>query len=395
VLADMHRLRHEARVTDGRWMIGIRVACAERGRSPGLNNQDILIVGGYGVVGRRIVSELAPDYPNRIVIAGRHLARAENAAAAIGHGARGRSVDVAEPSSIASALEGVAVVISCIDQRGRPLLWAAVELGLRYTDITPHLTELGRGAAYEKIDDAARKSGAKLVLGTGIVPGISNVIVRALAGALGGADEIETSLLLGAGDISGPASFDYFLQELAMSFDIYVDGNERSVRAFSDPRLVEYPPPVGGQRSYLFPFSDQVLYPRTMGVRTAITRLAIKPAWLGKVLSMAARSGVSYLLAIESIRHTIAQRRRDRPSGKGERFALRVDVKRGQNSKHATLFGQTQADAAAAGAAGVARILAEGDIKEPGAWMPEQIVDPSRFLSRLATRGLIVDFPVS
>jgi saccharopine dehydrogenase-like NADP-dependent oxidoreductase len=360
-----------------------------------LNDQDILIVGGYGVVGRRIASELAPDYPNRVVIAGRHLARAEMAAAAIGHGARGRSVDIAKPSSIASALEGVAVVISCIDQPGRLLLSAAVERGLRYTDITPHLTELGRGAGYEKIDGAARKSGAKLVLGTGIVPGISNVIVRALADALGGADEIETSLLLGASDISGPASFDYFLQELAMSFDIHVDGKERPVRAFSDPHLVEYPPPVGAQRSYLFPFSDQVLYPRTMGVRTAITRLAIEPAWLARVLSMAARSGVSYLLAIESIRHTIAQRRRDRPSGKGERFALRVDVKRGQNSRRATLFGQTQADAAAAGAAGIARMLAEGNIKEPGAWMPEQVVDPVSFLSRLVTRGLIVDFPVS
>jgi saccharopine dehydrogenase-like NADP-dependent oxidoreductase len=75
-------------------------------------------------------------------------------------------------------------------------LWAAVERGLGYTDITPHLTELGRGAAYDKINAAARASGARLVLGTGIVPGISNVMVRALANALGGADEIETALLL-------------------------------------------------------------------------------------------------------------------------------------------------------------------------------------------------------
>ena len=73
------------------------------------------------------------------------------------------------------------VVISCIDQPGRTLLWAAIERGLNYTDITPHLTELGRGEAYDKIDAAARASGACLVLGTGIVPGISNVMVCALA----------------------------------------------------------------------------------------------------------------------------------------------------------------------------------------------------------------------
>lgn len=196
--------------------------------SHGLNNQDILIVGGYGVVGRRIAAELGPDYPNRVVVAGRSRARADEAATAIGHGVRGRSIDITVPSSVAAALDGVAVVISCIDQPGRTLLWAAVERGLRYTDITPHLTELGRGAEYERIDTAARASGARLVLGTGIVPGISNVIVRALADALGGADEIETALLLNATDVSGPASFDYFLRELAMSFDIHLGG--RTVR---------------------------------------------------------------------------------------------------------------------------------------------------------------------
>jgi saccharopine dehydrogenase-like NADP-dependent oxidoreductase len=358
-----------------------------------LNGQDILIVGGYGVVGRRIAAELGPDYPDRVVVAGRSLELADQAATAIGHGARGRRIDITVRSSVAAALEGVAVVISCIDQPGRLLLWAAVERGLRYTDITPHLTELGRGAAYERIDDAARASGARLVLGTGIVPGISNVMARALADALGGADEIETALLLGAADVSGPASFDYFLQELAMSFDIHVDGDDRPVRAFSAPRPVVYPPPVGAQLSYLFPFSDQVLYPRTMGVRTAVTRLAIEPAWLARVLWMVTRSGASHLLAMEAIRHTIARRRQGRPSNNGARFALRVDVRRGQNSRSATLAGQTQADAAAAGATGVARALIEGDVRKPGAWMPEQVIEPGPFLSRLAAGGLRVELP--
>lgn len=358
-----------------------------------MNDQNVLIVGGYGVVGRRIAAELGPDYPGRVVVAGRSLARANNAAAAIGHGAHGRRIDIALPSSIAAALDGVAVVISCIDQPGRTLLWAVIERGLRYTDITPHLTELGRGAEYGKINAAARASGARLVLGAGIVPGISNVMVRALADALGGADEIETALLLGAADVSGPASFDYFLQELAMSFDIHVGGEDHPARAFTVPRLVEYPPPVGAQLSYLFPFSDQVLYPLTMGVGTAVTRLAIEPAWLARVLSILAQSGASHLLAIAGIRHAIARRRQDRPSEKGARFALRVDVRRGQNSRYATLLGRTQADAAAAGAAGVARMLIEGEVSEAGAWMPEQVVNTGPFLSDLAARGLRVEFP--
>jgi hypothetical protein len=178
----------------------------------------ILIVGGYGVVGKRVGADLAPDYPGLVLLGGRTLTRAEQVAKTTGHGVRGRAIDIAVPSSIAPALEGGSVGISCIDQPGRPLLWAALERGLSYTDITPHLTELGRGAAYEKIDVAARASGARVVLGTGIVPGISNVMVRALANTLGGANAIETPLLLSASDEKGPASLDYLLQELSMSF---------------------------------------------------------------------------------------------------------------------------------------------------------------------------------
>ena len=355
--------------------------------------QGILIVGGYGVVGRRIAAELAPDYPGRVVLGGRTLARADEVATAIGHGVCGRKIDIAAPSSIAVALEGVAVVISCIDQPGRTLLWAAVERGLCYTDITPHLTELGRGAAYDKIGAATRATGARVVLGTGLVPGISSVMVRALADALGGADEIETALLLSARDVTGPASFDYFLQELSMSFDIRVDEEDRPARAFSAPQLVDFPPPAGAQLAYLFPFSDQVLYPRTMGARTALTRLAIEPAWLARILAAIVRAGASRVMAIEEICHAIARRRQDRPSSKNVRFALRVDVRRGGRSRSATLLGQAQADAAAQGAAGVARLLIDGDVAEPGAWMPEQVVDFGAFLSRLATRGLRVEFP--
>jgi saccharopine dehydrogenase (NAD+, L-lysine-forming) len=86
--------------------------------SRGSNDRDILIAGGYGVVGRRIAAELGPDYPGRVIVAGRRQALADEAAAAIGHGVRGRSIDVTVRSSIAAALEGVAVVISCIDQPG-------------------------------------------------------------------------------------------------------------------------------------------------------------------------------------------------------------------------------------------------------------------------------------
>jgi saccharopine dehydrogenase-like protein len=358
-----------------------------------MTERGILIAGGYGVVGQRIAADLAPDY--QVIVAGRHLAQAQATAAAIGHGVRGREIDVTVEASIAAALEGVATVVSCIDQPRRGLLHAAVERGLRYTDITPHLVELGRGAAYEEINAAARASGARVVLGTGIVPGISNVIVRAIADRLGGADVIETSLLLSASDAAGPAAFDYFLQELTMPFEVHVNGTDRPAHAFSDPRVIEFPSPFGPRSAYLFPFSDQVLYPRTMGAQTALTRLAIEPARLGRLLGAAVRVGAARLVARERVRQVLTRRRSAREPSEGARFALRVDVNHDRRSAHATLVDGAQADAAAAGASATVRALMEGEVSEAGAWMPEQIIDPSGFFSHLARHGLTVALPAS
>lgn len=351
----------------------------------------ILIVGGYGVVGSRIAADLAADFPDRLLLAGRHLDRAESTAAAIGHGARGRQVDVTAASSIAAALDGVSVVVNCIDQPERGLLWAAIERGLAYTDITPHLTSLGRGAGYERVDAAARAAGARILLGAGLVPGISSVIVRTLANELGGADRIETALLLGADDLSGPGSFDYLLQELTMGFDVHVDGSDRPSRPYTAPRVVTYPAPVGPRRAYLFPFSDQVLYPRTMGARTVITRLSVDPPRMSRLLSLLVRTGAARLTARPPLRAALARLRRTAPDAVA-RYALRIDVEHAGRAATATLTGYGQAHATATGTAALVRSLAGGEVIQPGAWMPEQVIEPEPFLDRLASAGLRVAF---
>ena len=355
-----------------------------------MSGQAILIAGGYGVVGSRIAADLAPDHPGGVVISGRDAERANATAAAIGHGVRGRVLDVTDPSSIAAALDDVALVVSCIDQPRRGLLHAAIERGLLYTDITPHLTELGRGAAYEQIDAAAKASGSRILLGAGLVPGISSVMVRAVANGLGGADTIETSLLLSAADVTGPASFDYFLQELTMPFDVHIDGADRPAHAFSDPRLVDFPAPIGPRHAYLFPFSDQVLYPRTMGAGTVLSRLALDPPRLARLLRLLVLMRAARVVARPGIRRMLARRRRDRAPRGDAHFALRVDVTRNGEASYATLVGGAQANAAAAGVAGLVRSLLDGEVAEPGAWMPEQVIDPARFFSRLAERGVNV-----
>jgi saccharopine dehydrogenase-like NADP-dependent oxidoreductase len=128
---------------------------------------NILIVGGYGIVGQRLVADLVPDYPGRIVVAGRHIERATQFAGALGHGARGQSIDVDDANSVEGALDGVSLIVSCIDQSEPYVLPAAIAHGLAYTDITPHLMQR-QPTEIMRID--AIRSGARIILGAGLVP---------------------------------------------------------------------------------------------------------------------------------------------------------------------------------------------------------------------------------
>ena len=101
-------------------------------------DKDILIVGGSGLIGQKIADDLANDYPDRIIIAGRDIEKASRLAADLGRGIRARYIDVNDRFSVDTALQGVGIVMSCVTQRETPLLLlASIAHGCGYTDIAP------------------------------------------------------------------------------------------------------------------------------------------------------------------------------------------------------------------------------------------------------------------
>jgi saccharopine dehydrogenase (NAD+, L-lysine forming) len=360
-----------------------------------VSKQDILIVGGYGTVGQRIAADLAPDYPGRVVVAGRSMARATEFAALLGHGARGRQIDVDDPASIETALDGISLVVSCIDQREPYLLRAAIAHGLAYTDITPHLMQR-RPTAGMRAD--ANHSGARIVLGAGLAPGISNMFARLGADRVGEVVRVESNVLLSVGDVFGQASRSYILEELALPYTVQIERRRQAARAFGGKAHVIFPPPLGRRAAYLFPFSDQVFFHETLGARTALARLALDPPWLGRTLAALLQLGIPALM-----------RRR---AGARERFSLLVDWLQRRYSGHdwyglvvevqgtagiirVGLAGHGQADATAIGASALVRALYDGEVERPGIWLAEQIVPLGPFLERLAARGLVPQIDVT
>ena len=251
-------------------------------------NGDILITGGYGIVGRRIAADLAPDYPGRVVAAGRSGEKAAQLAVELGHGTRGRRIDVGDPASVTAGLAGVGVAVNCIDQPDATLLRAAIARGLAYTDIAPQLVRRRPGEAMKA---EANRTGARIVLGAGLAPGISSMLARLGADRVGTVEGVASNVLLSVGDSYGPASRAYILEEIALPYSVLIGGREIPARAFVGAARIQFPPPLGRRTAYLFPFSDQVFFPQNLGARTALSRLALNPAWLGRLLSALARLG--------------------------------------------------------------------------------------------------------
>jgi len=75
---------------------------------------DILVVGGYGVVGRLVAANLASQFPDRVVVAGRNVRRAQEFAESLAHGVRARRFDVNDAAQLADVLAGVGTVMVCV-----------------------------------------------------------------------------------------------------------------------------------------------------------------------------------------------------------------------------------------------------------------------------------------
>lgn len=354
-----------------------------------LNHNDILIVGGYGTVGQRVAADLAPDYPGRVVVAGRSIENAERFAAELGHGMRGRQIDVDDPASVQAALKNVSVVVSCIDQSEPHLLNAAIADGLAYTDIAPHL--ITRQPTSEMKTQAVQ-TGARIILGAGLAPGISSMLARLGSDRIGAVERVESNVLLSVGDAYGAASRSYLLEELSLPYSVLIKGEFQTVRAFSEAKRVQFTSPLGPRTAYLFPFSDQVFYPETLGAHTSLARLSLNPPWLGSLLAILIRSGAPALMR----RGAGSKERFNRLTGWLQRkyagldwYGLVVEVHGAGKLVRASLAGHGQAEGTAIGATLIARSLAEGEVAIPGIWLAEQIVPSDSFFKGLAACGLV------
>ncbi len=135
----------------------------------------VLCLGGTGQFGLPIARHLAADpVVDRVIVAGRDLAKAQAAAATLGPKGDARQVDADDDASLAAAMAGVSVVVSTLwsaEGRAARVARGAVAAGAHYV-------ELNDDAPDAELDAAARRAGVALLRRVGASPGVTDLSER-------------------------------------------------------------------------------------------------------------------------------------------------------------------------------------------------------------------------
>jgi hypothetical protein len=166
-----------------------------------MSSDPILLIGGSGVIGRRAARLLRAAHPDLpLLIGGRDLARAEEAAAEIG-GAEGLVLDLAAADLGLRERPVSAVAMLPKDDTVAGLRFA-LERGVPHLSISGGVTELGpEMAAYMHRPDAA-----PVVLGAEWLVGATTVPTLEFAKAFSRVHDITIGALLDEQDTGGPAT---------------------------------------------------------------------------------------------------------------------------------------------------------------------------------------------
>lgn len=372
----------------------------------------VLVIGGTGSMGRRAVTELAPEAAvEQVTIAGRdegagrqvqqQAAEAQRAAGiAPGQGARLPLVtlDVTDREAVRRVMAEHDVILNAAGPAyllEEPLVRAALAAGRSYVSLCDDAD------AVEKVlplDEEARAAGISVMPGMGWTPGLTNLAVRHAVNQLDEVDHIHIAWVGSSAGGVGKAVVYHVLHTFSGQAVAITDGRPVAVPAGSEPEQLTFPHPIGKVTVRHVSHPETVTIPRYIpGVRSVTVKGGLPEPVLNWLAVVIGRSGLA-----------ATHRRRDalwpllkfsvpllQPLGAppGEMSGYTVEVAGRQDGRPVTIRATstaTMADLTAVPAAVAVLWLGQGKITRRGVFAPEAPggPDPAAFLAEMAGRGV-------
>lgn len=261
-------------------------------------HKKILIIGGYGNVGRIIANELGKRFPRQVIVAGRNYQKAKEFSLELGQQVIPMALDISRVSANDKLLDEVGIVIMCLDLANIEFVRQCIQRRIHYIDISASYSILSQ---IEKLNKEAEVAKATVVLSVGLAPGLTNLLTKHCQSKLPDVTHADIYILLGMGDMHGDAALQWTLQNLNGEFTVRDHGGTQRVKSFEDGKKTVFPDRLGKRTAYRFNFSDQHVLPQTLNLKSVSTRLCFDSALMTSLLAVVKKIGVSRLLTLKGV----------------------------------------------------------------------------------------------
>lgn len=222
----------------------------------------VVVLGGYGNFGRRIVAALAGDADHRVLIAGRDGSRAAALAQQVGGNTEPLQLDVLAPG-LADALvrAGAKLVIHTagpFQAQAFNVPRACIQAHAHYVDLADAREFV---CAIHELSAEARHHDTLLVSGASSLPALSSAVVDRLAGSFATIETIDHVITSGATP-PGEATMRGVLAYAGHSFTRWQHGDWRRVFGWQGLAWQRFPSPVGIRLLANCDVPDLDLFPR-------------------------------------------------------------------------------------------------------------------------------------
>ncbi|MDR6986570.1 saccharopine dehydrogenase-like NADP-dependent oxidoreductase [Paenarthrobacter nitroguajacolicus] len=333
----------------------------------------VLIVGGYGTVGTALTQLSAKEWP--LLLTGRNPERGHHLASDT---VALRQWDLRQQDPFAAKVRAVISTVNDPDDR---VLRAAVEAGIPYVDVTRWTSRVTRAITQATL----LRPAAPVLLSSGWMGGVTNIVAAALAQETGGADQVDVAIRYDTNDQAGADSVD-FIDRLGLDFEVRKGGQAAVVRPLSDRRWVD----IAGHRTKVARLDtpEQFTLPLTIGAGSVATRIGFSsPA---STTALLAASAVGLFRWGSGSRWAPLRRSLLYSPGSGGTAHLRVDVE-GPGGRRTAVISDPQGQAhltALGGWLGLHSVL--GAEAQPGVLFPESAAEPALQLAKLASHGVTI-----
>lgn len=334
----------------------------------------ILIVGGYGTVGSELARLCAPSWP--LLLTGRNPSKGESLAGELG--ATVRRWDLNDPAPFSATVRAVVSTVNDSDDR---VLRAAVGAGIPYVDVTRWTSRMTRAATLAGLLQPT----APVLLSSGWMGGIVNIVAASLSHEIGGAQRVEVAIRYDVNDRAGLDSVD-FIDRLGQDYEVRRNGTLATVSPLSDAKWLD----IGGYRTKVARLDtpEQLTLPLTLGVESAVTRIGFSSN--ASTAALLAAKAVGFFRWGRGERWTSLRRSLLYSPGQGGSATIRIDAHSARGSHSVTITdpaGQAHLTALG-GYLGLQQVLASESMA--GVMFPESRHDIAAALAEMQSHEVTV-----